>query len=113
MQEFWLTIKKNVCLASTGAEKAQEKKKKYGSKTRSCCLGLSYPFKPKKKKKVKASFLTNQNRGYTGPNEFRLGLNMTHCMQNVEQNKAKKPNKKKAEKKGEKGETLYVQYRTD
>lgn len=67
----------------------------------------------KKKKKVKASFLTNQNRGYTGPNEFRLGLNMTHCMQNVEQNKAKKPNKKKAEKKGEKGETLYVQYRTD
>lgn len=44
MQEFWLTIKKNVCLASTGAEKAQEKKKKVWLKDKILLSGFILPF---------------------------------------------------------------------
>lgn len=60
MQEFWLTIKKNVCLASTGAEKAQEKKKSMAQRQDlAVWVYLTLLSQKKKKKKVKASFLTN------------------------------------------------------
>lgn len=51
MQEFWLTIKKNVCLASTGVEKAQEKKKKSMAQRQDLAVWVYLTLLSQKKKK--------------------------------------------------------------
>lgn len=53
MQEFWLTIKKNVCLASTGAEKAQEKKKSMAQRQDLAVWVYLTLLSQKKKKKLR------------------------------------------------------------